>query len=128
MTAIKLIVGLGNPGSEHQGTRHNAGADFVETLARKGGIFLQEESKFFGLTGRINLAGHDLRLLVPTTFMNLSGKSVAAMAGFRYAYAEASPALTWLRNNAVGWINGAGTVKQQFIPEALGLGPLASAW
>ena len=53
---------------------------------------------------------------------------VAAMAGFRYAYAEASPALTWLRNNAVGWINGAGAVKQQFIREALGLGPLASAW
>ena len=53
---------------------------------------------------------------------------VAAMAGFRYAYAEDSPALTWLRNSAVGWINGAATVKQQVIREALGLGPLASAW
>ncbi len=53
---------------------------------------------------------------------------VAAMAGFRYAYAEASPTLTWLRNNAVGWINGTGAVKQQIIREALGLGPLASAW
>ena len=53
---------------------------------------------------------------------------VAAMAGFRYAYAEDSPALTWLRNNAVAWVNGAGTVKQQIIREALGLGPLASAW
>ncbi len=53
---------------------------------------------------------------------------VAAMAGFRYAYAGSSPALTWLRNSAVGWINATGTVKQQIIREALGLGPLASAW
>jgi PTH1 family peptidyl-tRNA hydrolase len=77
-----LIVGLGNPGAEYRGTRHNAGADFVEELARQGGAPLQPDTKFFGLTGRINLAGHDLRLLVPTTFMNRSGKAVAAMAGF----------------------------------------------
>lgn len=82
MTAIKLIAGLGNPGNEHRGTRHNAGADFVEALARRSGASLQAESKFFGLTGRATLSGHDLRLLIPTTFMNLSGKSVAAMAGF----------------------------------------------
>jgi 2-octaprenylphenol hydroxylase len=53
---------------------------------------------------------------------------VAAMAGFRYAYAESTPTRTWLRNSAVGWINATGTVKQQIIREALGLGPLASAW
>lgn len=82
MTAIKLIVGLGNPGNEYRGTRHNAGADFVEALARQSGAFLQPESKFFGLTGRIELSGHDVRLLVPTTFMNCSGQAVAAMAGF----------------------------------------------
>jgi PTH1 family peptidyl-tRNA hydrolase len=82
MTAIKLIAGLGNPGSEYRGTRHNAGADFVEELARRCGISLQTESKFYGLTGRISLSGHDLRLLIPTTFMNCSGKAVAAMAGF----------------------------------------------
>ena len=82
MTAIKLIAGLGNPGSEYRGTRHNAGADFVETLARQCGNSLQAESKFFGLTGRISLSGHDLRLLIPTTFMNCSGQAVAAMAGF----------------------------------------------
>lgn len=82
MSAIKLIVGLGNPGSEYRGTRHNAGADFVEELARKTGATLQDEPKFFGLTGRATLSGHDLRLLVPTTFMNLSGKAVAALAGF----------------------------------------------
>ncbi|TGD71534.1 aminoacyl-tRNA hydrolase [Mangrovimicrobium sediminis] len=82
MPAIKLIAGLGNPGSEYRGTRHNAGADFVEALADRCGGRLQEESKFFGLTGRVTLAGHDLRLLIPTTFMNRSGKAVAAMATF----------------------------------------------
>ena len=82
MTAIKLIAGLGNPGSEYRGTRHNAGADFVEELARQCQTPLQAESKFFGLAGRINFAGQDLRLLIPTTFMNRSGKAVAAMASF----------------------------------------------
>ena len=82
MTAIKLIVGLGNPGSEYRGTRHNAGADFAEELARQHGGTLRAESRFFGLAGQINLSGHDLRLLIPTTFMNRSGKAVAAMATF----------------------------------------------
>ena len=80
--AIKLLVGLGNPGREHQGTRHNAGAACIEALARRSGIFLQEDSKFFGLTGRVTLSGHELRLLIPTTYMNESGKSVASMASF----------------------------------------------
>jgi len=82
LTAIRLIVGLGNPGSDYRGSRHNAGADFVEALARRTGVTLREETKFFGLTGQGTLSGHPLRLLVPTTFMNLSGKAVAAMAGF----------------------------------------------
>ncbi|MEM9255976.1 MAG: aminoacyl-tRNA hydrolase [Pseudomonadota bacterium] len=82
MASPKLIVGLGNPGSEYRGTRHNAGADFVEALARKNGATLHEDSKFFGLCSRVTFSGHDLRLLIPTTFMNLSGKSVAATAGF----------------------------------------------
>jgi len=82
LTAIKLIVGLGNPGSEYRGTRHNAGADFAEELARLHGGALRPESRFFGLTGQVNLAGHELRLLVPTTFMNRSGKAVAAMSTF----------------------------------------------
>lgn len=82
MSDIKLIVGLGNPGSEYRGTRHNAGEDFVEELARQCGATLQSDSRYFGMTGRITLSGHDLRLLIPTTFMNRSGKAVAAMAGF----------------------------------------------
>ena len=82
MTAIKLIAGLGNPGGDYRGTRHNAGADFVDALARQCATTLQPESKYYGLAGRVTFAGHDLRLLIPTTFMNRSGKSVAAMAQF----------------------------------------------
>lgn len=81
-TTVSLIVGLGNPGDEYRGTRHNAGADFVEALARQGSTTLQAQSKFAGLAGRMTLAGHDLRLLIPTTFMNRSGQAVAAMASF----------------------------------------------
>jgi PTH1 family peptidyl-tRNA hydrolase len=79
---LKLVVGLGNPGIEYRGTRHNAGADFVEELARRHGATLSSETKFFGLAGRIQAGGLDLRLLVPTTFMNRSGQSVAAVANF----------------------------------------------
>ena len=79
---IKLIVGLANPGAEYAGTRHNAGAWYVDLLAERFRAPLREESKFFGYTSRINLAGEDVRLLVPTTFMNLSGKAVAALASW----------------------------------------------
>ena len=82
MSAIQLIVGLGNPGREYEDTRHNAGAWFVERLAREQRCALQNESKFHGLTGRLQLASQDIRLLVPTTFMNLSGQAVAALATF----------------------------------------------
>lgn len=79
---IKLIVGLANPGAEYAATRHNAGAWYVDFLAERLRAPLREEPKFFGYTSRINLEGEDVRLLVPTTFMNLSGKAVAAMASF----------------------------------------------
>ncbi len=79
---IKLLVGLANPGPEYTRTRHNAGAWVVEELARVHNVTLKSEPKFFGLTGRIQMDGHDLRLLIPTTFMNLSGKSIAALAKF----------------------------------------------
>ncbi|MHA7817811.1 MAG: aminoacyl-tRNA hydrolase [Pseudohaliea sp.] len=81
-SSIRLIVGLGNPGDAYRGTRHNAGADFVTALARRHGATLAGESKFFGETGRAAVAGHDLRLLIPTTWMNRSGKAVAALATF----------------------------------------------
>lgn len=73
---------MGNPGSEYRGTRHNAGADFIEQLARQCATPLQVDAKFFGLCARINYDGHDVRLLIPTTFMNRSGQAVSAMARF----------------------------------------------
>jgi len=79
---IRLLVGLANPGQEYAKTRHNAGAWVVEELARVHNVTLREDAKYFGLTGRITTNGQDLRLLIPTTFMNLSGKSVAALAKF----------------------------------------------
>ncbi|MGG5220308.1 aminoacyl-tRNA hydrolase [Pseudomonas syringae pv. coryli] len=82
MTAIQLIVGLGNPGAEYEQTRHNAGAFFVERIAAAQRVNLVPERKFFGLTGRFMHQGQDVRLLIPTTYMNRSGQSVAALAGF----------------------------------------------
>lgn len=81
-TPLQLIVGLGNPGTEYDRTRHNAGADFVTEVAYKLGTTLSPESKFFGLTARASLNGQDLRLLIPTTFMNRSGQAIGAMAQF----------------------------------------------
>lgn len=82
MSNIKLIVGLANPGAEYSHTRHNAGAWYVELLAQRHNQPLKEESKFFGYTARLNIAGHDVRLLLPNTFMNLSGKAVLSIASF----------------------------------------------
>ena len=81
-TTIKLLVGLANPGPEYAQTRHNAGLWYLNQLISQENIQLKAEAKFYGQTGRIQFAGNDLRLLVPTTFMNLSGKAVAAMANF----------------------------------------------
>jgi PTH1 family peptidyl-tRNA hydrolase len=75
---IRLVAGLGNPGREYARTRHNAGFWFVDALARKLGTTLAMESKF---TGEVAKAG-DVRLVKPATFMNLSGRSVAALARF----------------------------------------------
>jgi len=80
--AIELIVGLGNPGPKYQDTRHNAGFWFVERLADRHGGRLLNESKFHGLMARVRIGGHDLRLLEPLTFMNRSGRSVAAVARY----------------------------------------------
>ncbi len=81
-TPVKLIVGLGNPGPKYDRTRHNAGADFVSELARDHGIALKEDKKYFGLVGKFAFQGRDIRLLIPTTYMNRSGQAVAAVANF----------------------------------------------
>jgi len=80
--SISLIVGLGNPGTEYAQTRHNAGFWYVEAIAQRFNITLKAESRFSGLVGRGLIDGHDVRLLLPTTFMNLSGRSVAPLAKF----------------------------------------------
>ncbi|KIP49726.1 peptidyl-tRNA hydrolase [Haemophilus influenzae] len=82
MSEIKLIVGLGNPGDKYTDTRHNAGEWLIERLARRFNVSLNPESKFFGKTVRTLVNGKEVRLLVPTTFMNLSGKAVGALASF----------------------------------------------
>jgi len=80
---FRLIVGLGNPGREYASTRHNAGAWFVERLAERTQIAFRSQSKFqaYVAQGRIT-GGTDLRLVLPQTYMNHSGLSVAAIARF----------------------------------------------
>ncbi|MFK0086910.1 aminoacyl-tRNA hydrolase [Pseudomonas sp. BJa5] len=82
MTAIQLIVGLGNPGPEYEQTRHNAGALFVERIASAQRVNLTADRKYFGLTAKFSHQGNDVRLLIPTTYMNRSGQAVAALANF----------------------------------------------
>lgn len=89
MSNISLIIGLGNPGKEYAQTRHNAGFWFVEQLADRYGISLKAEPKFHGFTGRGQIEGHDVRLLLPTTFMNRSGQSVVPFAKFYQVTPEA---------------------------------------
>ena len=79
---IKMMVGLGNPGSEYEQTRHNAGFWFIDELAWQYKATLKEEKKFFGSVARITISGSDLWLLKPSTFMNRSGQAVAALAQF----------------------------------------------
>ncbi|HEB58307.1 MAG TPA: aminoacyl-tRNA hydrolase [Gammaproteobacteria bacterium] len=82
MSRIELVVGLGNPGPEYAGTRHNAGFWFIDQLARSFHGNFKREKKFHGEVARVRLAGHDVWLLKPDTFMNNSGQAVAALAGF----------------------------------------------
>ncbi|PNS07559.1 pth: peptidyl-tRNA hydrolase [Lysobacter silvestris] len=82
MESLRLIVGLGNPGPEHAKTRHNAGFRFVDELAAQVGARWSIEGKLFGEVAKANIGGHDVWLLKPATFMNLSGKSVMAALRF----------------------------------------------
>jgi len=79
---IVMVVGLGNPGADYENTRHNAGALFVEALARDAGQTLRPEKKYHGLYARIQWQGLDLHLLNPSTFMNRSGTAIKALADF----------------------------------------------
>jgi PTH1 family peptidyl-tRNA hydrolase len=81
-TEIDLIVGLGNPGPEYQATRHNAGFWFVDVLAREHGARFANERKLKGETAEVAIAGRRIRLLKPTTYMNLSGEAVQAAVSY----------------------------------------------
>jgi peptidyl-tRNA hydrolase, PTH1 family len=80
---IRLLVGLGNPGPEYEATRHNAGFWWIDAVASRLRTSLAPDRAYHGQVARVNLAGREpLWLLEPMTFMNLSGKSVAALARF----------------------------------------------
>lgn len=79
---IRLIVGLGNPGAEYENTRHNAGAWFLEQLLQGTSTLLKPEKKFKGLFANTKLFDRECFILAPTTFMNLSGESIIAVANF----------------------------------------------
>jgi peptidyl-tRNA hydrolase, PTH1 family len=78
----KLIVGLGNPGTEHEADRHNAGFWFVDTLAKQLGTRFESEKRFLGKVAKTKWEGDDLYLLKPETYMNLSGQAVGALCRF----------------------------------------------
>ena len=79
---LRIIVGLGNPGPEHLVTRHNAGFWFVDLLARRHNSEFRDYRKYSGETARISIAGQDVMLLKPTTYMNRSGLSVRQLSEF----------------------------------------------
>jgi len=79
---IKLLVGLGNPGNEYEDTRHNAGFWWIDAVARELKLSLVPERSYHGLMARTTVNGQTVWLLEPQTYMNLSGKSVSALAKF----------------------------------------------
>lgn len=79
---IKLFVGLGNPGPEYEATRHNAGFWWIDALARELKTSLSMDKSYHGMVARTTVNGNTVWLLQPQTYMNLSGKSVAALARF----------------------------------------------
>ncbi|QTH71105.1 aminoacyl-tRNA hydrolase [Pseudoalteromonas xiamenensis] len=82
MNAFQLLVGLANPGPEYANTRHNAGAWFIEELAKRYNCILKPDSKHHGLVGKVVIQNQEFKLLIPTTYMNLSGKAVSSLANF----------------------------------------------
>ena len=85
---IKLFVGLGNPGPEYAATRHNAGFWWIDAIARELRLQLSLERAWHGLAARTSVRGQAIWLLEPQTFMNLSGRSVAALARFHKIAAD----------------------------------------
>ena len=88
MKGISLIVGLGNIGSEYDGTRHNAGFMFADELASRSHAYFSEEKKFSAYVTRVELDHHDVWLMKPTTYMNRSGTAVQALAQYYHIEPE----------------------------------------
>jgi len=81
-TPLSIVVGLGNPGPEHQLTRHNAGFWFVDALARAQGAQFRSHSRYHGEVCRVMLEDRELVLLKPHTYMNRSGLAVRALLDY----------------------------------------------
>lgn len=117
--AIRLLVGLGNPGPRYARTRHNIGARWLMALAARFALPLAAAPKLKGEMGRGEMLGHDVRLLLPTTFMNLSGDAVGTVARFYkidaeevlVAYDEVAFAVGTCRLKAGGGHNGHNGIK-----------------
>lgn len=82
MEPFALLVGLGNPGARYESTRHNAGFWFAEAAARRLNAQFRPEKRFQGRVAEGVWHGEKVRLLMPDTYMNHSGRSVGALAGF----------------------------------------------
>jgi PTH1 family peptidyl-tRNA hydrolase len=126
---VKLIAGLGNPGSRYRGTRHNVGFDVLDELARRQGVTF-DAAPADALVARVRTLGPGVLLIKPLTFMNLSGAAVAALA--RYYRVEAADALVVLddvnlplgrlrlrRGGSAGGHNGLASVIEAFGTDAI---------
>lgn len=85
---LKLLVGLGNPGSEYERTRHNAGFWWMDEVAHQFNLDWKLEKSFYGYVCKGHIHGVPVWLLKPITFMNRSGQAVAALANFYKIAAE----------------------------------------
>ncbi|MDP2027665.1 aminoacyl-tRNA hydrolase [Sulfuriferula sp.] len=108
MLAIRLIVGLGNPGRDYARTRHNAGFWWVERCADTLHITLKPESRYFSIAGRGQTPAGEIFLLLPQTFMNASGKAVAALARFH----KITPAEILVVHDELDLLPGTARLKQ----------------
>lgn len=79
---MRLLVGLGNPGSRYAATRHNAGFRFADAVVARYSVAYRSQARFFGELAEISVGGYPLRVLKPSTFMNECGRSVAAVVQF----------------------------------------------
>ncbi|MYD44793.1 MAG: aminoacyl-tRNA hydrolase [Gammaproteobacteria bacterium] len=106
-SSLQLIVGLGNPGSKYAKTRHNAGERWVRELADEHAISLKPESRFHGEIGRGTILDREVRLLIPATFMNLSGQSISTLI----RYFKISPTKMLVVHDEVAFPTGVSKLK-----------------